>query len=210
MTRSVFDATHAVGARATEPARPAYSCKAHDCPMPGAIDGTCGWHWQATGSDWTQVTHTLNDWACISGSINALRRVLVHQPLHHKAQQQVMADCASRIAMEAPAYDLLQPDARESIAAWLHRLSLFLDTCVAGRPHATALRLHQSIGPGRDWARILIARQERGEHVDRLPLTWAKEVAVMGTSGLPADAPVPRETSQPDEDLPPWPELETP
>ena len=143
MSRSVFDATRAVGARANDneaQQRPRYRCAAFDCPMTGSIflgsgDGVCAWHYGSESHDWPRITRVLDDWRCVTQQINAVRRVLVEQPSNGKAHDAILRAARDELPQVAPQWGL-EPAEHEDIGAWARRLAGFLDTCVAGKPDA--------------------------------------------------------------------------
>lgn len=61
------------------PQRVTYQCRAHGCPMPGTVDGCCGWHYRESPQDWHRITEAIQRWSIVANAINVARGVLCAQ-----------------------------------------------------------------------------------------------------------------------------------
>lgn len=135
-TRRAFNPDADETVQIAKPQRPAHSCIAHNCPMPGSIlmgrDGICAWHYGRDSHDWPAVTRAIGDWQGIVDEIQLFRRsASAGSTGAYMARQ--FKEAVKRVE-EAHGFDGwadLRPRANgETYPAWIYRLSQLLNEAV--------------------------------------------------------------------------------
>lgn len=146
MTRPAFDPNaddDKAGDGPVKRYRCRFPCSARNCPMPGTMDhdlktdlGVCAWHWGEQPHSWPSITQHLIDWDCVARAINEGRRALIHPDMcaNARALDAVMRAQAGYLAVQAPDWPELQPQADEHLWHWVRRLEGFLVARVKGLP----------------------------------------------------------------------------
>jgi hypothetical protein len=115
----------------TGPQRLRYPCRSEGCPMPGTVDGECGYHYRENPSQWGQITRVLVDWECVTQAVRTARRVMTAPDtcVDPKAQELALIDAWKRLlpaVVHSGWRQRLEPQPRENLGDWGRRIEVFL------------------------------------------------------------------------------------